>query len=83
MIPKLTWSTAPPTLGDALDVQKAIAGDKQALLNVLMRRTGAAEADLRHIELGEELGLVLEQLKTSLQSASAQAVSDTQHKSVQ
>lgn len=83
MIPKLTWSTAPPTLGDALDVQKAVAGDKQALLNVLMRRTGASEADLRHIQLGEELHMVLEQLKASLVAASADATSTVEKKSVQ
>lgn len=83
MIPKLTWSTAPPTLGDALDLQKAIAGDKQALLNLLMRRTGASEADLRNIQIGEELGLVNEQLKTNLQSAAAQAAADSEKKSVQ
>lgn len=73
MIPKLTFSTAAPTLGDLVDLQKATSGDHGALLRVLMRRTGAKEEELRAIYLGHELALVIAQLQKSLRECAAAA----------
>lgn len=52
-MPPLTFSRAPLTLGDLIDITRARRGDFEALLRLLVRRTGQPEGVIRELTVDE------------------------------